>query len=317
MLRKSRAARGIRLNNEPRRSGLFKPLTAASVLALACAATVGSAKAGDLFHNNGGGKDFNHNGGPDDLNHNGGSLKDVTPASRCAFFHGFYHGYHVGTGSHDWGWSDRNAWAKDEDDDLPSFVGGSDNGAIGGLQAGYNWQRGCTVFGLEADWSWADLDGTKIHGDGDDDDTLRVQSQIDGFGTLRTRAGVVVDNLLLYVTGGLAFANVDRRWTLEDDDEGETFQSSETRWGWAAGFGAEWALTDRITIKSETLWLRLEEENVIGFDNHNNHNNNNNNNNNNNGEAGARFDLQDNLFVARIGMNFKFDSGALYPRWWP
>jgi outer membrane immunogenic protein len=124
-----------------------------------------------------------------------------------------------------------------------------------------------------------------------------------------------MDNLLLYVTGGLAFANVDRSWTLQndDDDEVKSFKSSETRFGWAAGFGAEWALTDRITIKSETLWLRFDDDSFTAFNNNDNHNNHK----DNDEERGARFDLQDNLFVARIGMNFKFDSGALYPRWWP
>jgi opacity protein-like surface antigen len=91
---------------------------------------------------------------------------------------------------------------------------------------------------------------------------------------------------------------------LQDDDDSETFNSSGTRVGWAAGFGAEWALTDRITIKTETLWLRFNDDSAIGFDNHNH------NNNDDNDDPPARFDLQDNVFVARIGMNFKFDSSA-------
>jgi outer membrane immunogenic protein len=319
MLPKSPAAGGIRFKNEPRRMRLFKPLTVASVLAVACAVTAGSAQAEALLNHNGGLNDFNHNGSlkdtnnngrPDDFNHNG-DLKGLPHRPPCAVFHGFYHGYHVGTGSHDWTWSDRDAWAKEEEEDFPSFVGGTDNGAIGGLQAGYNWQRGCTVFGLEADWSWAALAGTKIYGDEPDDDvSLRVQSQLGGFGTLRTRAGLVVDNVLLYMTGGLAFANFERRWTLQDDDDLETFASSETRLGWATGFGVEWALTDRITIKSEALWLRFDDVSVSSFNNHNN-------NHNNDDDEHARFDLQDNLFVARIGMNFKFDSPAPFDFPWP
>jgi outer membrane immunogenic protein len=293
MLRQLVAAWGLRLEDESRRGGLFKPLTAASVLALACTLTNVPARADGL---------------PDRRE----SLKDISPAPGCAFFHGFYHGYHVGSGSHDWSWSDRDAWAKEEEYELPSAVVATGNGVIGGLQAGFNWQRGCTVFGVEADWSFAGLDSTTFNTDGDDDDdvTLRVQSQIDGFGTLRTRAGVVVDHLLLYVTGGLAFANIDRRWTLENDDDSETFDSSETQLGWTAGFGAEWALTDRITLKSEALWFRFDANGAAAL---NNNHDNNNNNDNNNDEHGKRFDLQDNVFVARIGLNFKFDSGAHFP----
>ena len=31
----------------------------------------------------------------------------------------------------------------------------SGTGWIGGVQGGYNWQSGCTLFGVEIDWSWA------------------------------------------------------------------------------------------------------------------------------------------------------------------
>ena len=36
------------------------------------------------------------------------------------------------------------------------------NGAIGGLLAGYNWQTGPYVFGLEADASWSNAHGTGV-----------------------------------------------------------------------------------------------------------------------------------------------------------
>jgi outer membrane immunogenic protein len=65
------------------------------------------------------------------------------------------------------------------------------------------------------------------------------------FGTTRIRTGVVVDNLLLYVTGGLAYANIKRdALFFNDDNPGlqETFSSSKIRLGWTAGAGAEWAI---------------------------------------------------------------------------
>ncbi len=36
--------------------------------------------------------------------------------------------------------------------------------------------------------------------------TLAVSNNLQSFGTVRARTGVVVDNLMLYVTGGLAYA---------------------------------------------------------------------------------------------------------------
>ena len=153
-----------------------------------------------------------------------GSIKDYTP--RCASFNGFYLGGNVGWGYFDHTWSDRDAWAKNElDHSLPSSVSGTNNGWLAGVQGGYNYQRGCTVFGLEADWSWANLDRSTFHTDGQPGaalDRLRVTSEIKSFGTLRTRTGVVVDNLLLYATGGLAWANVKSSWTATDNIEADS-----------------------------------------------------------------------------------------------
>jgi outer membrane immunogenic protein len=284
------APEGIPVTDESRCVAVFKPPAAVGVLGLAGALIVGSAHAADLFH------------GP-------GSLKDfptAPPVPRCAIFHGFYVGAHVGDAVHDWTWQDRDAWTFEvsgNDADIHrDSVSATDSGVAGGVQAGFNWQRGCTVFGFEADWSWADLDSTKLHTDGDNDDTLRVRGTVDGFGTLRTRAGVVVDNLLLYVTGGLAFADIERRATFFENfpTVTESFTFSDTRVGLAAGLGAEWALTDHISLKSEALWLRFEDDTGTGICTHGACN-----------PAGEpkRFDLQDDVFTARIGVNFKFGGG--------
>ena len=67
---------------------------------------------------------------------------------------------------------------------------GDGNFLIGGVHLGYNWQRGDMVFGVEGDASF--------------DDSL------DNYLTsLRARVGVVRNNLLLYVTGGIAFRDGD------------------------------------------------------------------------------------------------------------
>jgi outer membrane immunogenic protein len=289
MLRNWIASGSTPLNNGSRRNPPLKLLIAAGLSSLAGAVSMGPAQATDIFR------------GPP------GSLKDfptpVVPA--CAIFHGFYIGGHVGGAIHDWNWQDRDDWTGEVDRDLPNFVSGTDTGLAGGVQAGFNWQLGCTVLGFEADWSWSDLNSSKLFTDGEtapDKDTLTVRSNIDGFGTLRTRAGVVVDSLLLYVTGGLAFADIDRRATLFDERPGipdrvETFSFSDTRLGLAAGVGAEWAVTDHISIKSETLWLRFDEDSQTRLCNIGTCNNNN---------EPKRFDLQDDVFTARIGLNFRF-----------
>ena len=63
--------------------------------------------------------------------------------------------------------------------------GGDDDGIIGGLHLGYNWQRGNIVFGVEGDVSF----------DGGLDNYL---------GSLRGRVGLARDDAFFYITGGLA-----------------------------------------------------------------------------------------------------------------
>ena len=99
----------------------------------------------------------------------------------------------------------------------PTTLGLDPQGVLGGVQAGYNWQAGKFVFGLEADIQASDIhgnavltpiiqnNGTPFPGAG----FLAASQRIDWFGTVRARAGFTpVDRLLLYVTGGLAYGDV-------------------------------------------------------------------------------------------------------------
>jgi len=114
------------------------------------------------------------------------------------------------------------------------------------------------------------------------------------FGTTRIRTGVVVDNLLLYVTSGLAYANF-KRDALFFDDNGplqETFSSNRTRFGWTAGVGTEWAINANWSLKSEVLYARFEKEQETFLSPF--------------FAANVRFDRQDSVWVSRIGLNYRF-----------
>jgi hypothetical protein len=92
------------------------------------------------------------------------------------------------------------------------------------------------VLGFVADWSWTNLNQTKINTDGDVGtalDVISVSSNLKSFGTLRTRTGVLVDSLLIYVTGGFEFAKIDRVYTSNDFSPPATFDvfnDGSTRW---------------------------------------------------------------------------------------
>ena len=75
----------------------------------------------------------------------GGSIKDGPyPAARPLIWTGLYVGAHVGGGRSDVDWRFI---------DLATQADHSGSGAFGGVQAGYNWQTGSIVYGIEGDVS--------------------------------------------------------------------------------------------------------------------------------------------------------------------
>lgn len=117
------------------------------------------------------------------------------------------------------------------------------SGVLGGVQAGYNWQTGPLVFGIEAD----------VQLNGSDDTFAPWKFSNPWFGTARGRVGYAYSNILFYGTGGLAFGGL----------RGETFGLSETHStiGWTAGLGAEFALSKNWSAKAEYLYVDLSDKN--------------------------------------------------------
>jgi len=115
------------------------------------------------------------------------------------------------------------------------------SGFVGGVQAGYNWQRGPWVFGVEGD----------IEATAAEDTFAPWKFSNPWFGTVRGRAGYTFSNVLFYGTAGLAFGEL----------KGQTFglEESHTTAGWTAGLGAEVALTPNWSAKIEYLYVDLSE----------------------------------------------------------
>jgi len=113
------------------------------------------------------------------------------------------------------------------------------SGFSGGAQAGYNWQTGQWVFGVEGD----------IQATGAEDTFAPWKFSNPWFGTVRGRAGYALSNILFYGTGGLAFGEL----------RGETFGLSEshTNAGWTAGVGAEFGFAQNWSAKIEYLYVDL------------------------------------------------------------
>jgi outer membrane immunogenic protein len=217
----------------------------------------------------------------------------------CANFGGFYLGGQVGSAHYTNNWNDLDRFGPDSVGGIGLEVQQTGNGGAFGLQAGYNMQSGCTVFGVETDWAWTNAKAsTLLQGfPGPGEDTLTATSKLRWFGTTRLRTGVVVDNLLLYVTGGVAYANVKRDTTWSDNgdpDDSETFTSSKTKFGWTAGVGTEWAINQNWSIKSEALYMQFQKDTVTHTSQFL--------------EQGEQFRLkhEDSVWVARVGLNYRF-----------
>jgi len=111
-------------------------------------------------------------------------------------------------------------------------------GGLAGGQAGYNWTTCSTVWGIEVDGSWVGVKNTFRDQPNTEDVDNSITTKVNALFTARLRTGVVLDNLLLYVTGGVAGARIRTTWADLDEDSFVEFK--EWRWGWTAGFGTEW-----------------------------------------------------------------------------
>lgn len=237
------------------------------------------------------------------------------PIAAAAYnWSGFYIGAHFGGG-----WARQQDWTgiggalpTGGDDDPPLcdetgfdgfFCGptqrGSHNaiGVLGGGQAGFNWQNGAFVFGIEGQYSFANLKGD--HGDSFSavfsdtgstfcavdgfcsttfNQTDRFSTKIKGIATLAARIGLAHDRMLFYVKGGPAWMKANYAQTsnlikleCNTDDvgegcEAETFTAqlggSKNRWGWMAGTGFEYGLFDNWSAKVEYNYLHFGNKTV-------------------------------------------------------
>ena len=138
----------------------------------------------------------------------------------------------------------------------------------GGAQGGYNWQTGHFVVGGEADITWSRMrgtatrtpiiqnNGTPFPGTG----FLSTHQETKWFGTVRARAGIALDRVFLYGTGGLAYGHVNYS-ANSDFRPGGTVQYpaslSKTKTGWTAGGGVEVGIRKHWSWKAEYLYYDL------------------------------------------------------------
>jgi outer membrane immunogenic protein len=125
-------------------------------------------------------------------------------------------------------------------------------GWFAGARFGMDHQSGNFVFGVLGDINFGDVNADVINLGGGGSD---VHAEMDWMGTLRVRAGVAMNQILLYASGGLAFGHVEATVTdLSGGGLADSGTDSATHTGWTAGLGAEVAVNDRVSLFGEWLY---------------------------------------------------------------
>jgi len=151
---------------------------------------------------------------------------------------------------------------------------------IGGGQVGYNWQVASIVAGIEGDIQGliaSETSAANLTNVGPLSTstglpfvtTFSVSRRIDYLGTVRGRLGYLVSpGLLVYATGGLAYAGITESVGFTTSNAGYGANGATASWfinkdfstaraGGTVGGGLEWMFVPNLTVKAEYLYYNL------------------------------------------------------------
>jgi outer membrane immunogenic protein len=140
---------------------------------------------------------------------------------------------------------------------LPATAGNMANGSLngvnadgyfGGINGGYDWQRGSIVFGVRGDYSWSGAKSeTSLALGGDTVATADITKNDEW--RAGARVGYLMSpNVLGYVHGGYQQSNLTYHLDIAG---GDPWQKNVTADGAYAGIGAEWKITPNVYVFSE------------------------------------------------------------------
>jgi outer membrane immunogenic protein len=223
-----------------------------------------------------------------------------------ALWSGFYVGADGGVARHDWTFLQLEGGSSNNITFNHPGAIWTDSKTAGllGVHVGYNWQFGTLVAGVEADYSWLNVQRTVITTNSPNNPSVAgsATTKINQLATFRGRWGLAVDRTMAYFTGGFAVAHVEDAWERDQllfQFAGDSIVVSpeKTRWGWVAGAGVEHLFTPSLTLRGELLFVDLGREEAtaaptVNFS-----------------ERNAAFTHK--LTIARVGLSYKFDWGPV------
>jgi outer membrane immunogenic protein len=186
----------------------------------------------------------------------------MIPAIPIFTWTGFYVGAQVG---YAWGNSNNDvppgAFFVNDAGFLVPFdqgFGGDNDSFLAGVHAGYNYQIGSFVVGLEGDVEGLFNDNDKFSGLLYNAAGVPVAfslsaNSIDWQGSIRARAGFAFDRALIYATGGFAVAGVSGGASNLIAHKGD-----DPVTGWTLGAGVEYAFTNNLTTRVEYRYTNYD-----------------------------------------------------------
>jgi opacity protein-like surface antigen len=217
----------------------------------------------------------------------------VEAVNWTGFYIGGFGGATQGTADWDWGFG--------------ASVAPHIGGFLFGADAGYNYQFGNYVLGVEADIAGTDTKGGTACGPLT---ALVIQSmfqmtcnaKIDWIATATARAGFTWDRALFYVKGGGAWTDEQFSATCNTAPiagfplfcinpaataQSTGFSASTTRGGWVLGFGTDFALSRNWFARAETDYISFGDTNVTASD-------------------GSALRVGMHVWEEKIGLNYRF-----------
>ncbi len=179
---------------------------------------------------------------------------------------GFYLGLHAGAAL---GQNPSQSWNQTPDiggTDPINFAGNRQWAALGGLQAGYNWQFAPTwVIGAEGDFSLTHLDQNNFQVmtsggvPNPPGNVVPMNETSQWLASARGKLGYTWGPTLLYATGGAAWERQDYNgFARYADGSHMPGMFKSTNDGWVAGGGVEWMASAHVLLRAEYLYYGIQ-----------------------------------------------------------
>lgn len=187
-------------------------------------------------------------------------------------------------------WTERNV----TDSSFGLSAGTSRGGVIGGAQAGFNYQFGNFVVGVEGDIDWTGLKATEAEALVPGVGTLQGSADAQWISTLAVRFGMAYDRLLFYGKAGGAL--VADSAVVTNLTTGTSAAASKVNGGWLIGGGVEWSFAPNLSTKVEYDYIDSRPWDLTTS------------------TPVDVFTINRSTQLLKIGLNYKFGLDGLRPR---